>query len=205
MRALRRFLWRRTGAEPAELLVEVEDATRVSVKSSEAETLADCVRLADGRESVILPSGRQLTGRTLALSGGRVEAWVGGRRIAIRLSDPLRDLAADGNSASGGAAEVRALIPGRVIEVRVGPGDRVSAGTPLVILEAMKMQNEIRAESAARVIQVECAAGQAVDMGAILLRLEFHSTSSNVFEATYFGSVFSARATRSSGSVTRGQ
>jgi biotin carboxyl carrier protein len=59
-----------------------------------------------------------------------------------------------------------------VIEVRVAVGDRVEAGTTLIVLEAMKMQNEIRAESSARVARVECAAGDPVEAGALLLRLE---------------------------------
>ena len=61
---------------------------------------------------------------------------------------------------------------GRVIEVRVAAGDSVEAGTTMIVLEAMKMQNEIRAESSARVARVECAAGDPVEAGALLLRLE---------------------------------
>ena len=68
----------------------------------------------------------------------------------------------------------RSQIPGRVVDVRVSAGDLVSAGTTLVVLEAMKMQNEIQAESDARVVAVLCAAGQAVEAGAILIRLEPH-------------------------------
>jgi len=56
--------------------------------------------------------------------------------------------------------------------VRVAVGDCVSQGTTMIVLEAMKMQNEIRAESSARVTRVECAAGDPVEAGALLLRLE---------------------------------
>lgn len=172
MRASRRFLWRREGPEPVELVVEARDARHVSVRFPEGETVVDSARLPDGRRSIILPSGRQITGRVVSDPGGRVEAWVAGRRLAIRLSDPLRDLAGSGKPASGGAAEIRAQIPGRVVEVRVCPGDLVSAGTTLVVLEAMKMQNEIQAEADARVVAVMCSAGQAVETGAVLVRLE---------------------------------
>jgi biotin carboxyl carrier protein len=172
VKARRRFRWGRPGGEPAELVVEIRDATRASVKTPDAELLADFARLPDGRQSVILPSGRQVTGRTTLRCEGRAETWVGARRLAIRLSDPLRELAGEGSRVNSVAAEVRAQIPGRVVEVRVRPGDRVSAGATLVVLEAMKMQNEIQAESDARVVAVECAAGQAVDTGAILVRLE---------------------------------
>ncbi len=88
------------------------------------------------------------------------------------LADPLRDLAAAHKDAFGGPREVRALIPGRVVEVRVRQGDEVAAGSVVLVIEAMKMQNEIRAESGARVTLVDCVAGQTVEAGALLLRLE---------------------------------
>lgn len=171
MSVRRRFLWRRKDGH-SELTVESRDGRCVGVRDGSAETIADCLRLPDGRSSAILPSGRQLTGRAIARSDGRFEAWVGARRIRLDLADPLRELASESLSSAGGATEVRAQIPGRVVEVRVAAGDRVAAGVTLLVLEAMKMQNEIRAESAARVTAVECAAGQAVESGALLVRLE---------------------------------
>lgn len=170
MKARRRFR-REVGADLQEILVEIRDAARAWVKTPAAEVQADFARLPDGRTSVILPSGRQLAGRVSHRASGPVETWVGAHRLAIRLSDPLRELAGEGAVGSA-AAEIRARIPGRVVEVRVNAGDVVSPGTTLLVLEAMKMQNEIQAESQARVVSVECVAGQAVDTGAILVRLE---------------------------------
>lgn len=171
MRVERRFL-RRRGAEREILRVETRDGRRVAVTGPAGETAAECARLPDGRHSVIFPGGRQLAGRAVEGPGGRVEAWRGARRLAVDLADPLRDLAAVRKDAFGGPREVRALIPGRVVEVRVREGDEVAAGATVLVLEAMKMQNEIRAESAARVTKVECVAGQTVELGALLLRLE---------------------------------
>ncbi len=169
MNLRRRFLWRREGSVPIELVIETRREGKVVVGDGEGETLAEYAPLPDGRLSVLLPSGRQLTGRAVA---GRLEAWVRGRRLSVELADPLRDRAAAGIRSSVTSAEVRAQIPGRVIEVRVAVGDRVEAGTTLIVLEAMKMQNEIRAESSARVARIECAAGDPVEAGALLLRLE---------------------------------
>jgi acetyl/propionyl-CoA carboxylase alpha subunit len=171
MRLRRRFLWRREGAPPTELVVEARREGKARVHDGEAEQLVDFAPLPGGRGSIILPSGRQVTGRVAVGRDGRIEAWVRGRRLAIGLSDPLRARAAASQSAVE-ASEVRAQIPGRVIEVRVAVGDCVSAGTTMIVLEAMKMQNEIRAESSARVTRVECAAGDPVEAGALLLRLE---------------------------------
>jgi biotin carboxyl carrier protein len=172
VKARRRFRRGVEGGPAQEILVEVRDAGQARVKTPDAEVLADFARLPDGRTSVILPSGRQVAGRASLRPGGRAEAWVGARRLAAHLSDPLRELAGEGIGVGAAAAEVRARIPGRVIDVRVCAGDLVSPGTTLVVLEAMKMQNEIQAESDARVVAVECVAGQAVETGAILVRLE---------------------------------
>jgi glutaconyl-CoA decarboxylase len=59
-----------------------------------------------------------------------------------------------------------------VVEVRVAPGERVDAGALLLVLEAMKMQNEIRSRSAGLVSEVAVATGDAVETGARLLRIE---------------------------------
>jgi len=167
----RRFVWRR-GGDHVDASVESPDGRRVTVRFGGEVTVVDFARLGDGRSSVILPSGRQLTGRAIARSGGHVETWVGARRIHIDLADPLQDLAAESKRSSGGAQEIYAQIPGRVVEVRVADGDRIDAGTTLLVLEAMKMQNEIRADCSGRVTKVECSAGQTVETGALLVRVE---------------------------------
>jgi 3-methylcrotonyl-CoA carboxylase alpha subunit len=167
----RRFVWRKSDG-PTEVTVEARDGHHVTFKTGDREIVADFAKLSDGRRTVILPSGRQLTGRAVARADGRVEAWIGARRIHLELADPLRAIAAESAQAAGGATEVRAQIPGRIVEVRVGPGDRVAAGATLLVLEAMKMQNEIRADSAACVARIDCAAGQTVEAGALLIRLE---------------------------------
>jgi biotin carboxyl carrier protein len=167
----RRFL-RRRGTERELLRVEVHDGWRVVVTGAAGETSAECARLPDGRRSLIFPDGRQLTGRAVESAGGRVDAWRGPRRLSVDLADPLRALAAASADAFGGPREVRALIPGRVVEVRVREGDEVAAGATVLVIEAMKMQNEIRAEAAVLVTRVDCVAGQTVEAGALLLRLE---------------------------------
>ena len=59
-----------------------------------------------------------------------------------------------------------------VIEVMVAPGDTVEAGQGLVVVEAMKMENELRAAKAGRVTSVSVTEGQSVDAGAVLAVVE---------------------------------
>lgn len=68
--------------------------------------------------------------------------------------------------------ELRAPMPGKVVELRVAEGDRVEAGQCVAVIEAMKMQNELGAPCAARVTRVHVAPGRTVEANALLLELE---------------------------------
>ncbi|HEY7111634.1 MAG TPA: biotin/lipoyl-containing protein [Thermoanaerobaculia bacterium] len=128
-------------------------------------------KLPDGRLSLLFADGRQVCGRARATGMGQVEVVVAGEVRTVALADPLHDRlshsAAPG--AGSGDEEVRALMPGRVVEVRVAEGDRVASGQVVLVLEAMKMQNEIRASAGGVVARCAVAAGQAVDGGALML------------------------------------
>jgi len=96
-----------------------------------------------------------------AAFGARFAVAVGTGTAAIELA-----LRASGLADSG--AEVHAQMPGRVVEVKVAAGDRVEPGSVLLVLEAMKMQNEIRCDTGGVVESVEVQAGQPVEGGALL-------------------------------------
>ena len=72
---------------------------------------------------------------------------------------------------SHGPRLIRAPMPGLITRVEVAAGDTVAAGQGLVIVEAMKMENELRAEAAGVVSRILVAPGQAVEKGAILIEL----------------------------------
>lgn len=78
---------------------------------------------------------------------------------------------APGSPTAAGATVVAAPLPGVVLELRAGPGQRVAAGEVLLILEAMKMENEITAPVAGLVERVAVATGATVDLGAELVVL----------------------------------
>jgi biotin carboxyl carrier protein len=87
--------------------------------------------------------------------------------VAAEVADARRaSIVTPARPAAGGApVVVRSPIPGRVVKVLVKAGDAVAAGQTLVVLEAMKMENELRAPRAGRVVDLRCAEGAAVESG----------------------------------------
>ncbi len=94
----------------------------------------------------------------------------GGLRIAAKIETDRSRIGGRGSRPSGGG-EVRAPMPGRVVKVLCAEGDAVEAGTPLVVVEAMKMENELCADAAGVVTAIRAAAGQTVEGGATLVEL----------------------------------
>ena len=92
-------------------------------------------------------------------------------RLHSELHRTIEKLGMKGATSSGGG-QITAPISGRISEVYVKEGDEVAAGDRLLILEAMKMENEISAPQAGTVLDVHVAPGQAVEQGALLVRLE---------------------------------
>jgi biotin carboxyl carrier protein len=72
----------------------------------------------------------------------------------------------------GGPARVQAPMPGKIVRVLASVGQEVTNGQGLVVMEAMKMENELRAARAGRVREVRVAEGEAVETGALLVVLE---------------------------------
>jgi len=71
-----------------------------------------------------------------------------------------------------GRADIKAAMPGRVVNVLVAPGDNVTVGQGVIVVEAMKMENELKSPKAGKVIEVKVVAGQTVEKGELLLSIE---------------------------------
>ena len=106
--------------------------------------------------------------------GGTYSVGWRGRSFEVELVDPLTHLAEEARGASGkqGKLTITAYMPGRVVDIRVAEGATVEAGQALVVLEAMKMQNEIQADRAGVVKKIHVENGQAVEGGDPLLDIE---------------------------------
>jgi len=114
-----------------------------------------------------------LNGRSYRVSKGTgKEIWVNGLRLSMEVFDP-RDLRpGQGSSANHGRQEIAASMPGKVIRVLVAAGDAVEEGQGLVVVEAMKMQNEMKSPKAGRVTEVRVRTDATVGAGEILVVVE---------------------------------
>ncbi|MGB7926209.1 MAG: biotin/lipoyl-containing protein [Pyrinomonadaceae bacterium] len=99
---------------------------------------------------------------------------VGDHLYAVTIADPkrLRGAQAQGAHDGEGAAQVVAPMPGKVVRVLVREGAQVEAGEGLVIVEAMKMQNEMKSPRAGTVVAVHAEAGATVNAGDVLVVVE---------------------------------
>lgn len=120
------------------------------------------------------PIGRHLTA-VVEGSGTNWYVTIGGRRIEVAARTWRERVLAEAESqaaAAGGPIMVKATLPGLVVAVMVEIGTEVAAGAPLLTIEAMKMQNEVRAPREGRVVEVAVSPGEAVATGVLLVRLE---------------------------------
>jgi biotin carboxyl carrier protein len=100
--------------------------------------------------------------------GNRHEIIVSGNPIYIEIIDPLALKRKRREDEMGGGGIIKALMPGRVVRVLVNKGDAVKKGAGILILEAMKMENEIQAPVDGVVDQIFVEPGQTVENGAEL-------------------------------------
>jgi len=138
------------------------------------------VRAPDGRECVVESLGGRtelqhllIDGRVLTVAPGESEVRLGGERYAVR-AESWQERAASHAAAGQNALarSISAVMPGRIVRVLCEVGAHVAANAPLIVIEAMKMQNELCAKSDAVVRAVHVELGQAVERGAILIEFE---------------------------------
>ncbi len=147
--------------------VSYEDATPAHAELSDIE--GSPIRMVKIGTQVYRVVARRRQGR------GRYTLWIDGYRFEAEALDErtraIRDLSA-ATTGPVGPAPVRAPMPGLIVRINVKVGDKVQAGEGLVVMEAMKMENELRATAPGTVRSVEVAPGTAVEKGALLIGLE---------------------------------
>ncbi|HEX8942846.1 MAG TPA: biotin/lipoyl-containing protein [Gemmatimonadaceae bacterium] len=108
-------------------------------------------------------------------SRGLYTLWLDGYRFEVEALDErtraIRELSG-ASAGPTGPAPLVAPMPGLIVRVHVQVGDQVQVGQGLVVMEAMKMENELRVQAGGRVRNVLVAAGAVVEKGALLIELE---------------------------------
>ncbi|HEX8772396.1 MAG TPA: biotin/lipoyl-containing protein [Pyrinomonadaceae bacterium] len=108
-----------------------------------------------------------------AAQSSLVHVHTGNQAYAVRLVDPKRLRAGQSAGAQAdGAAQVSAVMPGKIVRVLVELGDSIEAGQGIVVVEAMKMQNELKSPRAGRVVELQAAPGATVNAGDVLAVIE---------------------------------
>jgi biotin carboxyl carrier protein len=137
------------------------------------------VRVRD-REAAVSPIAIASSSGTVRLDGAPTRFLYErrGQKITVALRGECFefDLSGEARAKRGGSAhgnpETRSPMPGKVLHVTATPGVNVNAGDPLLILEAMKMENVLSAEIAGTVKEVHVKAGDMVEPGKLLVLLE---------------------------------
>lgn len=146
------------------------DQVRVQIDDTEPVDGAVISAAVPGAVTLDLGAGRQVRAYVARVRGG-FEIFVEGQRFRV---EPARG--GRGRTASGGVGDpigkVTAPLAGVVVAVRVEVGQQFEASQPLLVVEAMKMQNEVSSQHAGRVTAIHYEQGARVEAGALLLEYD---------------------------------
>ena len=116
----------------------------------------------------VLLDGRTYDARVEETPAGALIVVIDGYRFEIEVRDPRRWSRKDAARGGEGVQTVAAPMPGKVVRVLVAQGDEVEAGQGLLVVEAMKMQNEMKAARAGRILSLTAKEGATVAAGEVL-------------------------------------
>ena len=151
--------------------VEVErHGSGYIVRIDGREVTVDVVKAGEAVHSLRFEDGTQFA-FVHTRHGTQHEISFSGAKAVIEIIDPLALRRKAREDEGGEAGDVMALMPGRIVRVLVEPGQTVSRGAGLLILEAMKMENEIQAPIDGTIKEVFVSAGDTVESGAPLVHI----------------------------------
>ena len=135
-----------------------------------ASGTASVVETAAGVYSVVLQN-RSFTVH-VAPNSENIELWVGSRRFTLSIQNARDRVSAAKKASAAGPREIRAQMPGKVIKLLAALGDNVQAGQGLIVVEAMKMQNEMKSPKDGIVSRIAIQEGATVAAGETLIVVE---------------------------------
>jgi len=128
---------------------------------------ADAVEVSPGIYSILI-GGASFEAQVESAAAGMV-VTLGPRRIPVRVVDPRQWQGRRGGSVEAeGRQQIVAPMPGKVVRILVQQGEKVDAGRGVLVVEAMKMQNEIRSPKSGTVEKLLVTEGQAVNAGEVV-------------------------------------
>ena len=158
------------GADPIVVDVKELPSGALTVRVGDVPVEVDVVAL--GEQLSVRIDGK-VVDLTTEGTPPELGAIASGHRSYVRVeSERLRAAEAAKKGATGGAEKVvKSPMPGRIVKLLVAVGDEVEAGKPLFVMEAMKMENEIKAKGAGKVLELHVAVGDTVERNAKLLTM----------------------------------
>ena len=160
----------RVGGEEIALEVRAEGKGAYRVKVGATTYAIDLTEPESGVLSLLF--GDRSYEVVVRAEGEALRVAVAGHSYEIALEDPAVALARSSRLSHSGTQVVRSIMAGKVLAVLVQEGETVHEGKALVVIEAMKMENEIRAPKAGIVRAIRVSPGQAVESGAELFVVE---------------------------------
>ena len=156
------------GSRAVEVAV-TEDNGRYRVTLGEQVWDVDARLTAQGIASLIIDGVSHVA--DIEDRAGECVVDIGGETYTVQVEEHTRYIIRTRGGAAGGAGSqtVKAPLPGKITHVSVQAGDAVTAGQSLLVIEAMKMENELKASGAGTVREVRVTAGQAVNAGDVLV------------------------------------
>jgi len=143
-----------------------DNLIRVSVGGTTYDVLAEFI----GQEEILLNVDGRIFNVIVRSNSVSHSVFVNGRLFRVEKRSALKILREEKGRQK--KKDVKITMPGRVVQVMSNPGDEVQAGQPILLLEAMKMQNEIKSPQAGQLVRVCFRAGDYVEVGSVLFTVE---------------------------------
>ena len=145
-----------------------EPSTTVTIDGTSYEV--DWTRIREGVISLLMDGCSHTV--QVARSDGGVTVDVDGEHFVIGTGSRDEDSAVAAGTGGGGGGTIKAPMPGNVVKVMVEEGEEVTAGQSIVVVEAMKMENEVRSGVDGTVKKVNVAAGDSVGTSDVMVEIE---------------------------------
>lgn len=159
------------GPQTHRIAVRVAGDSAFTIEIDGVPRTVDSRRIGDTTYSLLI-DGRSVVAEVSA-SGDQYTVSIAGEIFRLSLADERRRQVTLGTpEEEKGRHEIRALMPGKIVEILADVGDQIERGQGLLVMEAMKMENEIKSPAQGEVKEIRVQPGQAVEAGQVLAVVE---------------------------------